>query len=490
MWVTTLLFHNQLILYKMKKLSLFLSASLMAIGFASCGGGNNKPNNPNDTTTGTTYPRIHLIEHFTGEDCGFCPLGMDLIYDVYSQNPDCFVWVSNHYGFGSDNYTIAGSSKIGAKLGVDGAPSISLDRMKKQGKYNYHPQTLVDYKYADTAPKTSTTKLELERTYDAATHKLHVTVKGFTSEAELQGVRLTLGVTESGPVGYQHDYYAGWEGWDTFTHTHIIRVYATDPLGEDIFFGNKTFTEDFTITLKPEWKAENCEVVAWATALDTYYPVLNAAKIAVVDGTKGGEDIKHGGIQLTEVDDVYPEVADPAPASTTLDQVNVEVQTSGSADLVTITAVSATPAITVSRGSSKIPMLPFVQIMLLTEKGAGLQAGTYPINDSQTVGTVVAGLRDDVNYKFGGSLYYYVYQDGSSLYIYTQWYMNAGELVVQEDGSFTLHFTTRLGQEVNATYTAPASEPQPTNAPALKLAPYAPYSLLLAPERTLKMSLL
>ena len=41
----------------------------------------------------TSFPRKYLIEHFTGEDCGYCPLGMYNIvggklshfYDVFDQ---------------------------------------------------------------------------------------------------------------------------------------------------------------------------------------------------------------------------------------------------------------------------------------------------------------------------------------------------------------------------------------------------------------------
>ena len=54
----------------------------------------------------TTYPRKFLIEHFTTEKCGYCPLGMYSIVEAIKGQEDQYIWVSHHYGFGTDPYTI------------------------------------------------------------------------------------------------------------------------------------------------------------------------------------------------------------------------------------------------------------------------------------------------------------------------------------------------------------------------------------------------
>ena len=46
-------------------------AILIAMCFAGC-----EPNEP-DRPILDSYPRKHLIEEFTGQDCGYCPYGMD-----------------------------------------------------------------------------------------------------------------------------------------------------------------------------------------------------------------------------------------------------------------------------------------------------------------------------------------------------------------------------------------------------------------------------
>ena len=37
----------------------------------------------------TSFPRKHLIEHFTGEACGYCPYGMESIEEYVTNHPNC-----------------------------------------------------------------------------------------------------------------------------------------------------------------------------------------------------------------------------------------------------------------------------------------------------------------------------------------------------------------------------------------------------------------
>ena len=48
------------------------------------GNGNNEETPNEDTTTvvvPSAFPKKHIIEHFTGEACGYCPYGMAFIQD-------------------------------------------------------------------------------------------------------------------------------------------------------------------------------------------------------------------------------------------------------------------------------------------------------------------------------------------------------------------------------------------------------------------------
>ena len=81
-----------------------------------------------------SFPRKYLIEHFTGEDCGYCPAGMFNIVEYCTKrtNTPC-IWVSHHYGYKPDEYTIPESTKIGATNAVEGAPNMAINRTKITG---------------------------------------------------------------------------------------------------------------------------------------------------------------------------------------------------------------------------------------------------------------------------------------------------------------------------------------------------------------------
>ena len=91
-------------------------------------------------STPTSFTRKFLIEHFTGDQCGCCPGGMYAIVERVEESNVPYIWVSHHYGYNSDEYTISESSKIGKSLGVSGAPNMALNRTKVQGNsIAFHP---------------------------------------------------------------------------------------------------------------------------------------------------------------------------------------------------------------------------------------------------------------------------------------------------------------------------------------------------------------
>jgi len=440
----------------MNKKFFFMAACAAALTLVSC-----ESNNGADPV-GTTYPRVQLIEHFTGADCGYCPGGMDYIYEAYSQDQDNMVWVSNHYGFGSDEYSIKESTTIGKKLGVNGAPMISVNRYKytnsSAGYTNaksYHPYYISSV--LKKQDKTATSCVSLERKYDAATGILHVKATVKTSEEELPSVFLTVGVTESGTVGRQSDYESSWEGWDEFTHTHTIRCYATAALGDEVIFQNRVATAEYDIEINSKWVAENCELVAWITN-DTYMPVLNAAKLPVVDGTQGGENIKHGGVTMTPVADTYPENGAPV-ASFELEAVQTQIKTSG--DLTYCYLFGYNQAVDCGAYSTYGTMFPGVELYIVLPTGTTeLPAGTYSVASTLAENTVIAGSRNDEALQLEGSLLDYLLNYSGKQYVIYQWMLAGGTLTVTADGlSFTGN--TKNGSNVSFSYSAATSTVAP-----------------------------
>lgn len=425
-------------------------------------GGNSGQNTPVDPE-GTTYPRVQLIEHFTGEGCGYCPGGMDYIYEVYSANPDAYVWVSNHT-YGKDEYTISGSNTIAKKLGVSSAPAISINRGMHDGKRNYHPYYTA--RYITNEATTATSMISITRTYNAAANDLQITINGTTSDASLDSVRLTIGITESGMVGAQHDYIATWEGWSKFTHTHAIRTFVTAALGDIVKFKNGSFSVTYPTALNAGWVDENCMIVAWITPTDFVWPVLNAAKLPVVEGSKGGEDIRHGGIEEKPVSDIYPESGVPA-SRIRLASANCSFATSGGQTIATLEAFNRDTTVGTYSGYS---MFPYLALKVLLPAGSTtLPLGTYLVADAESAvaGNVIAGYRDDTEHQLLGSLLNYTFLYQNELYLAKQWFVNAGTLTVTDAG-FTFEGTTRNGSTLSLHYSGNITGGSTSSAPLRK----------------------
>ena len=425
----------------MKKYCYLLLATFSAgMILTSCEGTGVEPD-----PVGQTYPRVQLIEHFTSAECVNCPLGMDYIYEEYSKNQENIVWVSNHSGYYSDEYTIKGSSTISKKLGVSGAPSISINRYKYtntsegiKNEINYHPYfTGAVLKKQE---KTATSCVELERTYDAATRKLHVKAIMKTTDEAVAGFMLTLGVTESGMLGPQADRYS-WEGWKEFTHTHTIRVYATAALGDTITLKNRTAVTEYDIDLDEKWVADNCEIVAWITAIDTYYPVLNAAKLPVVEGTKGGEDIKHGGVTMVPVPESYPE--NGAPKDNIVFKTKAVTPKTGY-------IVLELESDTVIGKNNYGNLFPYI-LLYMGANADTIAYGTYTVSSELTPTTVYAGYRDDEKFETGGSCLYSCFTYNGKVYLGNVWFVAAGTITVTAEG-VTIDITTKNGSAFHGSY--------------------------------------
>ena len=435
--------------------------ALAGLVLTACNPGGETPD-----PVGTTYPRVQLIEHFTGMDCGYCPLGMDQLYAVYSQNPDQFVWVTNH-SYYTDELTVQDSKTVAKRLGASGAPEISLNRVKHDGERTYHPYYLAEY--APSEATTATSMVHLDRTYDPATRSLKITATGKTSEANMDSVRLTVVVTESGIIGRQEDYYFTWEGWKKFRHTHAVRVFASAAMGDIVGLKNRSFTREYTLTLNDQWDADNCEIAAWITAGTLSWPVLNATKLPVVEGTKGGEDIVHGGIEEVPVSDTYPEKGAPN-AEAVLTTCNATYAPAQSATVMSLAVYNTDSAVATMSGTS---LYAFAQLyLLLAPNSTTIPAGTYHFRDALTadIGDAVAGYRDDSEHALAGSLYVWVYKSGSNLNAARYWMLADGTVVVTDNG-LEITATTKNGSTMHATYSGAITPKAASSAPDLLRSP-------------------
>ncbi len=448
----------------MKRLFIAL-LSLAALTFTAC-----NTNNP-DGPIPDSFPKKHLIEEFTGQDCGYCPYGMNCISD-FTANDTNFIVVLHHYGYKQDHFTVSGSKTITNTLGVNGAPSLTIDRAKTKTENGsqtvFHPGYLPK---TEKAQFTTTTyaSVEIENNYDAANRQLNIKVSGALATQDHPALFLTVLVKESGMVDYQSDYYYSFEGWEEFRHTNAVRAFLTDAKGDEVSVKKNRYSTEYTLVLDENWVAENCMVVAFLS--EEFKPVVQAAEKPAVAGTKGGADIEHGGIKAVPVSDFYPE---PSATAAPKDYSGVDADSISYAlvyselvgNLKEWVIMAYEENANVKVGGTRC--VPFTYIYLYTEASATeIATGTYELNNSRTAGAALAGYRDDAQQQIDGSIFYYTsrnYLKQGYLDPRATWLITDGTVTLTEEG-WEVVGHARNGSDIHIVGTTPVEYYQ-GNAPA------------------------
>ena len=391
------------------------------------------------------FDRKYLIEHFTTEQCGYCPYGMYSIVEYFEKATTPTIWVSHHAGFGTDEFTIQENQDLVNLLGVDGAPSMALNRTKQENGEIFHPGYLPDITITDA--KKAAMSVNIAHTYDASSRKMDITVSGESSFDTDSKFLLSVLVKENRLVGKQADYYyaLGQNSWKEFMHTRVVRDMLTKATGDTIEIENNAYSMTWSYTIPEKWVAENCCVVAYITPVGTK-PVINAEQVVLVEGTTGGEEYNPYGI--TESKGPNKNITFHA----------VEVSRIEDENLLEVMLVSNTR---VSTAYGDAQPIGAVYIHTAADK---LTAGTYPIKSDNSEGSIQAGYRMDEKTSFGGSLLLYAvseYLAKGQLASAHIWRMNEGEMVVDEAGNITFNFKTYNGTSVTSNYQATSASQMP-----------------------------
>lgn len=412
----------------------------------------------------TSFPRKHLLEHFTGETCGYCPAAMFVMDEFMAQTSKNFIWVSHHYGYEADEYSIPANTTIGTKLQVSSAPNASINRTKRRvsgtNAYTFHPGYLEDNSVPLNDADTALANVIISRSYNPTTRELSLNVHGLSLLTDTI-LNLSVLIKESGLIGAQADYSSSWEGWSEFRHNKVVRVMLTDAMGDKVSVVDGKYSKTFTYTLPAEYKAENCVVVAYITANSalTVNPIINAEQIPVVEGTTGGEELRFEGIKMVEVGQNYPEEGAPH-SEITFSTCNVDTKYFASNGILVLIMRS-----TQTKRVSGYSCTPYLQLYVYSQAST-LAAGTYPLTDTPAWNTVMAGQRDDENFRMIGSTLYYVYNYNNSLYVMGTWLPRTGELKVYENGAMEITATTLNGSTFHGTYGEIAAPQVPLRAAA------------------------
>ena len=389
----------------------------------------------------SSFPRKYLIEHFTGDQCGYCPYGMYSIVEYTQQTSTPCIWVSHHYGYNNDEYTIPESAKIGSTCGVQGAPNMAMNRTKVQGStIAFHPGYLVEDGMAeiiaDKCDTTAEASVVIEHTYNAETRQLDVTVSGQVANTEVTEYLLTVLIKENGLIGKQADYYWSWKtaGYKEFMHPCVVRDLLTvSQLGDTVEVENQAYSMTFTYTVSEKWVAENCNVVAYITPL-AKKPIINAEETPLVAGSTGGTEYQPFGITENQ-----------APTNATKLSFDSLALNKVADDKLAIELVAKSS----TRSDFYGPLKLSVYLEFNTPDTI-LPIDTLDFVDGNELNTFSTGTVDIVEQSFAGShMAYYLAADMESLCHI--WRIKSGKLLVYEDGSF--YASGKLDNSKNFTIT-------------------------------------
>ena len=377
-----------------------------------------------------SFPRKYLIEHFTGDQCGYCPGGMFSIEEYISTTETPCIWVSHHYGYNEDEYTIPENAKIGKACGVQGAPNMAMNRTKIMGtSIAFHPGYLVEAgipaQIASKCPTEAEASVIINHTYDAATRELNVTVSGQVANTDVTEYLLTVLIKENGLIGKQSDYneYSFKSaGFKEFVHPRVVRdVLCSDALGDIVTVENQAYSKDYTFTLPEGWVAENCGIVAYITPT-AKKPIINAEETPLVVGTTGGEEYLPFGITQNQ--------APSSPDKLTFDSVVINKPADDKLELILFSRKSV-------RSSAYGPMNSMVVLEFNTTEDV-LPVDTFDIQEGNVLNTLTAGYAMLDSRTFAGSRFHYIdskeLKEGN-IVIYHTWRLKTGKLAYGADGS-------------------------------------------------------
>ncbi len=230
--------------------------------------------------------QMNLIENFTSIGCTYCPRGHAVLERMQEDNPGKYACVIMHFNYGvTDPFYVSEADYVAEFADCESYPTACFNRymVTDSGLDASNSMALaVSYDWPYTALAASMfdemvdrynednpamVPVDIETSYDCGTRQLDIRVSGTgvgDARTFLDGCRLTVYITEDNLVYTQYN-----EGvWiEDYVHNDILRAVPCDyPWGNEIAWtSDRSYENDFTITLDEEWDWENIKVVAFVS---------------------------------------------------------------------------------------------------------------------------------------------------------------------------------------------------------------------------------
>lgn len=209
-----------------------------------------------------------LIQEFSGIQCSNCPIGARLLHSLQESYPDRFVVVClQPTGVAQANpigtFTLANdlAKMYYDSFGVKGLPTAVIDGGQVLADSRTWATPAID---ALDAP--APVDITLTTAYDQASRELTVNYETDFVESYGQDASILVWVVENGIIGPQIDKEASPQLVKEYEHNHIFRTSANGNWGSSlgvVFQVGDKKSGSVKVTLDQNWKAENCEVVAF-----------------------------------------------------------------------------------------------------------------------------------------------------------------------------------------------------------------------------------
>ena len=258
------------------------------------------------------YPRQkHMVEQYTSTYCTYCPLGNSML-SLLTQQRDDIIWVGVHANFnGIDPCSTAQGDSIMNYVGNNSYPSATFDRstgwenprqlVNSIGYYAEYHQQIADElgmffdQIAEQNPTFAT--IEINPVVNLETREAVITVSGEMSpDFELMmgnDNKLSVYLTEDSIVARQLN-GGRWE--DRYVHNGVFRQALGSVKGVDFNRTEDGYSNEFTVTIPPEWNINNMHVVAFISrplaggnTTDMY--LNNAEAVRLYNPTHGIDEI-------------------------------------------------------------------------------------------------------------------------------------------------------------------------------------------------------
>ena len=236
-----------------------------------------------------SVPRqFNVVEQFTSINCGYCPVGSEMLSALQDLRDDVAV-VAIHssgmdYGHAipdpyvlpeGDNlaYTFTTSYPTGMfnryyiddpNMNSDGSLALILSwNGSSQAVAQMFSESVVDA--SNSIPSFANVNIDAE--YNEDNRQLTITVSGDAVEGFknlVEDAALTVYLTEDNVEGKQINYNVG-SSYLNYVHNNVLRSVVNENLYGDpvVWTGDNTYSNEYTVTLDDEWKPENMKVVAF-----------------------------------------------------------------------------------------------------------------------------------------------------------------------------------------------------------------------------------